>query len=440
MFANVLLVPWRSSVDDLKRVNDLERYIEASQAVLILLGAPAYLTSRNCLREARAARATKLPLVRVHDADTSKGGAPLERLEIKCPRDLEEWLFPEGQAPIPWHRGSDFQRLVLASVAEELLLASPEYAVGRPSISLFIEGGVAWMGHWIGEEVCLYVSPDNPACSEAIPLGSKWRKVESGKPTKGNEITNQKLAQALRTRSEVGSAFTNEQVEGFQLIGLKPDSFIRVDDQYFEQVGAICELQRHLGKLQLVDSILDATHSLLFLTPTCFQDESGERLADHVVKMMETQQHEIVMLFSPEQVTDFREIIEATPQKLVEAGLYNSLAIEWHQGLLGAVSVGLVAQALGAQATGCCTRACESVSTCMKAIRVERVVQTEHDRARLHGLSQLSKREGLSKNGHAASLTHEVLQLPVEQEMRNLRQGDLTPSRRMPEIPFASPL
>jgi len=324
-------------VDNLERIDDLERYIEASQATLVLLGCPSYFTSRNCLREARTALAKQQPLVRVHDADISKGGATLERLEIQCPRDLEERLFPEGRPPIPWHRGREFQLCALAAIAEELLLASPAYAHGQPSMGLFVEGAVAWMEcTTLGESVRLYVSPHNPACDEAIR-----------------------------------------------------------------------ELQGRLGPLTLVHSVEAATHSLLFLTPTCFQDVSGERLAAEVVMM---QQHEVVMVYSAEQVPEFREIIDATPKELVDGGLYSSLAIEWHVGRLGAVSVGLVAQALEAQGPGGCTRACEHAGACMKAFRGERATaEGEHDRARLRGLSQPSTRQEPSHHSSDAAVAHNGL-------------------------------
>ena len=49
---------------------------------------------------------------------------------------------------------------------------------------------------------------------------------------------------------------------------------------------------------------------------------------------------------------DFREVIDSSPRSLVEAGLYGHLAIEWRQGIHLAVSMRLVAKALGAQTGG----------------------------------------------------------------------------------------
>ena len=54
------------------------------------------------------------------------------------------------------------------------------------------------------------------------------------------------------------------------------------------------------------------------------------------------------MLYDPECDT-FGAIINATPPRLKELGLYGPLAFEWRGGALRAVSMALVARALGAR-------------------------------------------------------------------------------------------
>ena len=53
-------------------LDTLEQEVEASQAMLVLLGSPAYFGSYNCLREAEAAMRYRIPLIHVHDADENK--------------------------------------------------------------------------------------------------------------------------------------------------------------------------------------------------------------------------------------------------------------------------------------------------------------------------------------------------------------------------------
>ena len=55
-------------VEDLKDISAIERHVEQSAIVLILLS-KNYFGSRNCLREARAAAASDKPLTLVHEAD-----------------------------------------------------------------------------------------------------------------------------------------------------------------------------------------------------------------------------------------------------------------------------------------------------------------------------------------------------------------------------------
>ena len=80
-------------VDNLKSLDALEGEVAASQAMLVLLGSPAYFASPNCRREVAAAMSHKVPLILVHDSDEGKGGAKLETLEICCPKDA---IFDEG--------------------------------------------------------------------------------------------------------------------------------------------------------------------------------------------------------------------------------------------------------------------------------------------------------------------------------------------------------
>ena len=91
-------------------------------------GSARYLSSANCLRELATARRLGLPLVRVHESESSKHGTPLASLRLASSRKLTardtEYLFDEGEV-IPWHRVSDFRMMSLASIAEQMLLASP---------------------------------------------------------------------------------------------------------------------------------------------------------------------------------------------------------------------------------------------------------------------------------------------------------------------------
>ena len=117
-------------VDDLESIDHLEAYVEASAALLVLLGKETYFHSRNCMRELDAAVVHDLPLVRLHDWDVQKNGAPLAQLRHACPAEHRELLFGSEERPVEvvtWHRMAEFQ---VVSVREAGVHASPVSTAG----------------------------------------------------------------------------------------------------------------------------------------------------------------------------------------------------------------------------------------------------------------------------------------------------------------------
>ena len=102
----------------LESIDVLEAYVAASQSMLILLGHPAYFGSQNCLREAKMAKAQSLPLVLVHDADPTKGGAPLA--DLKAVRftvgELKEAGFSDGRLKEAGFTASEFKESDVSAV------------------------------------------------------------------------------------------------------------------------------------------------------------------------------------------------------------------------------------------------------------------------------------------------------------------------------------
>ena len=65
-------------------LGQLERYVYESAVVLVFLSR-GYFTSRNCLREIRACKKMKKPLILVHERDPAKGGISLQEAMDECP-------------------------------------------------------------------------------------------------------------------------------------------------------------------------------------------------------------------------------------------------------------------------------------------------------------------------------------------------------------------
>ncbi len=112
----------------------------------------------------------------------------------------------------------------------------------------------------------------------------------------------------------------------------------------------LCEA--YAPEVQSVYSRNDATVAsnarwLLFLSPTCYDGEGGERLVSELQAALQDGEKPI-LVYAPEDV-EFRQIIESTPPSLLAAKLYGNLAVEWRSGALHGVSMRLVARALGAK-------------------------------------------------------------------------------------------
>ena len=106
-------------------IGDLEGYVRATGVMLFFLS-KHYFTSRNCLREVKATIDEKLPLVLVHEQQEEKGGGPLEMMRTECRKEMRPYVFDE-RAPIAWHRVAHYQNLTLKLIATEMLRHGPKY-------------------------------------------------------------------------------------------------------------------------------------------------------------------------------------------------------------------------------------------------------------------------------------------------------------------------
>ena len=78
-----------------------------------------------------------------------------------------------------------------------------------------------------GEEVI--IDRRRPTKPPDPPIGHRWRKLGRRRPTKGVELFNEALSEALRTKQE----FTQKEIDEFRLPNLTVESFIQVGDRFF---------------------------------------------------------------------------------------------------------------------------------------------------------------------------------------------------------------
>ena len=328
-------------VDDLEEIGNLEQYVAASQCVLILLSR-GYFFSANCLREINYAIAMNKPLILVHEPDPGKGGLPLAELREDCESkgvDVE-YIFDRRWPIITWQRVSEFQMLSLRLIAEGTIEAMPgvldetsniKYAqvVGPtdppPGSQLYIPGEITRRQLHFKADVVLYVSTSDPG-AEAFE----------------EELLNSYggLLNFTTTRRPPASfvPFNSSQV------GSRNDSR--------RKSRSSTGLDRSTARRDASNS--KVTHMLLYLTDDVFRGEAGQVLA-HEVQQAWAHSIPIVLVHEIDPARngcDFGRFFQTTPQELISAGLYKTIAVACHPLPHRAVSLPMVAVGCGARLDG----------------------------------------------------------------------------------------
>jgi hypothetical protein len=61
--------------------------------VVLIFLSRGYFCSRNCLREVRACKEQKKPILLVHETDDTKGGLTIEEAREECPEVRQRFHF-----------------------------------------------------------------------------------------------------------------------------------------------------------------------------------------------------------------------------------------------------------------------------------------------------------------------------------------------------------
>jgi hypothetical protein len=316
-------------VDDLDSIGALERNVSESAAMLLLLGSLEYFSSANCKREVAAAQKESLPLILVHDADKTKHGWPLVVLKAACSEAHRPYVFNDAHGDarrvVPWHRTRDHQLVSLRLIAEHLLRASPAYG-SEPTLSLSLPG----------------------------------------------EISDCALRFDMPTR-----VWVSEANEGARTIA---EELISISSMLSLVPAPVAHSQRSHPSTDEASAEPDATF-LLYLNKDTFADE---RLAADVQLVLSSGPGcggKIVMAHENDPDNGgcaFDTLLQATPQQLIDEGLYAPLAIALHAGEEHrVVSMRLLAVALGARIER--SRGCADSAREWAGALVETTVKLSHN-------------------------------------------------------------
>eukprot|EP00964_Phaeocystis_antarctica_P120966 scaffold84692_cov66-Phaeocystis_antarctica.AAC.5 len=261
-----------------------------------------YFGSRNCLKEVVASIEQSKPLVLVQEQQEDKGGGPLEALKAECRDDqMREAIF-FGRTPIVWHRISHFQNLSLKLIATEMLRNGPRLRrsiSGRP-------GGNA------SENVVLVQHGEVNVSKLTLPRPlTLW--CSAGNPG------------AAGVAAELVTSMASNGAD-IRVVDLLPD------EQTLKNSG-------------------DSVVMLLYLNKDTWV-EQGEVL-ERDVRAARKLKASLMTLMVHENDTEkggckFDDFFGTTPQELINGSIYSDIAIAFHAPPHRTVSLGLLAQSLGA--------------------------------------------------------------------------------------------
>ena len=274
----------------------------------------------------------------VHEQQEDKGGGPLESIQAECPEGLRQNIF-KGRTPITWHRVSHYQNLTLKLIATEMLRKGPKYSsslsltgVKEPPLTLVLPGEVSASELAMPRPVTLWCSTGNP----------------------GAEDFAQELATAV-----AGGA------ESIRVVTRKP--YLKALEGNGESVAMLLYLSKETWVEPNQSKLLERDVRLTNNFAHGFAHELGGGLVGGLVRMgsnlaeginktvgsadARKQVVQLVMVHENDPSRggcDFGAFFGTTPQGLVDEGIYKNIVTALHTAPHRAVSLALVAQALGA--------------------------------------------------------------------------------------------
>ncbi|KAL1508111.1 hypothetical protein AB1Y20_007703 [Prymnesium parvum] len=338
-------------VDDLEDTGKLEEYVARSQAVLVFLS-KGYFFSHNCIRELECALELKKQLILVHEADTTKGGAPLAELRVECcsgcPKAVDA-IFACEHPPIAWLRVAEFQRLTLKLIAELMLQASPAFK-GRsysPGGMLYFMGEVRLSELVLASPVKIYASRNNPGSATFMRefvgrLSTRTSRSSSALSNMLNVVHLQPTALMPPLRSSSMKSSSSRRFS--DRISEAANRFRRASVQ--QAVRASLQLVRVRSPTVELDGF---THMLLYLNGEAFVGRQGMVLADELRQALRVGLN-ILLVHENDPSRDacpFDTFFTTTPLDLISNGLYKKIAIPMYAEPHRTVSQIKVLQELG---------------------------------------------------------------------------------------------
>ena len=370
-----------------------------------------YFTSRNCLREVKASIDEQRPLVLVHEQQEDKGGGPLETMRMECRENMREYVF-DGRTPIAWHRISHYQILTLKLIATEMLRHGPEYDHSLHSSSSQLAELIATarrhsshnssrreeltssekmsrrssVVEWLGLQAAKTpaIQEQEAAAAVKVQTTHRWKSARQMSlgvllPSKElslvlpREVNIAKLALprplvlwcstgnpgAVAMAHELNDALAGGG-DAIQVVERRPD--VRVLEAQGKSVVMLLYLNKDTWAAQpgVLEHDVRATYSFahglgagLVRMASNMRElrRMGSSLDERGAGAVSADKIRIVLVHEADPAKggcEFGTFFGTTPQGLIDEGIYKDIAIALHTPPHRAVSLALVAQALGA--------------------------------------------------------------------------------------------
>jgi hypothetical protein len=370
-----------------------------------------YFTSRNCLREVKASVDEQRPLVLVHEQQEEKGGGPLETMRMECREEMRSYVF-NGRTPITWHRIAHYQNLTLKLIATEMLRHGPKYDNLLHSSSSLLAQFITTAHHhssrnslrqeeltsserisrrlslvqWLGlqEAKSPAIQEQEAAAAvkvQAVIRGNTTRQMslsallpsEELSLVLPGEVNIAKLALARPlvlwcSAGNPGAAAVAHELKdtlaggggGIQVVERRPN--VRVLEAQGKSVAMLLYLNKDTWAAHpsVLEHDVRATYSFahgfgagLVRMASNMRElrRMGSSLNERGTGLASADKIRIVLVHEADPVKggcEFGTFFGTTPQGLIDEGIYKDIAIALHTPPHRAVSLALVAQALGA--------------------------------------------------------------------------------------------
>ena len=226
----------------------------------------------------------------------------------------------ENREVVQWHRVSFYQQVSLKLISQALIFECPAYSKGSECPPVYIPGEPSEADIKFNEKVVLYASPSNPGAARfAADLAEKHPSIEVVDRTPSYLVTPDDFLKALGFSGRTGANSNGG-----------PRSLASITKEF-------TSARRISMMLSSRDESAPVTHMLLYLSREVFSGTAGSRLAGELRRAQERKLpiflvHECDSAVGGEGTDDFGYFFQVTPEDLVIAGLYSTIAVAMHAG------------------------------------------------------------------------------------------------------------